>query len=126
MSELEITDETKIKKLVDEKQKLICDYSKTLINNGNANKEKVAINDFNGNLLSAIAVIRGDIRTQQIIAYNLSKEIYNSNKKSDKLLTGTQLKKDIYEENTKLTMHLIYYVLGMGFMGYYIIKLLKK
>lgn len=114
--------------LVIEKQQLICDYSKKLINNnnGNANKEKEAIKKLNGKLLSAIAVIRGDIGTQQIIAYNLSKEIYNSNKKSDKLLTGTQLKKDIYEENTKLTMHLIYYVLGMGFMGYYIIKLLKK
>ena len=122
----EITDKTKIKKLVDKKQKLICDYSKKLINIGNADKEKDAIKDFKGKLLSAIAVIRGDIGTQQIIAYNLSKEIYNSNKKSDKLLTGTQLKKDIYEENTKLTMHLIYYVLGMGFMGYYIIKLLKK
>lgn len=122
----EITDETTIDKLVEEKQKLICDYSKTLINSGNANEEEGAIKDFNGNLLSAIAVIRGDIGTQHMKSIYLSKEIYNSNKKSDKLLTGTQLKKDIYEENTKLTMHLIYYVLGMGFMGYYIIKLLKK
>ena len=36
------------------------------------------------------------------------------------------LKKDIYEENTRHTISLIYYILGMGFMGYYIIKLLKK
>ena len=43
-----------------------------------------------------------------------------------KHLSGTQLKKDIYEENTRHTISLIYYILGMGFMGYYIIKLLKK
>ena len=43
-----------------------------------------------------------------------------------KILSGTELKKNIYEENTNLTMHLIYYILGMGFMGYYIVKLLKK
>ena len=40
--------------------------------------------------------------------------------------SGPQLKKDIYEENTNLTMSLIYYVLGIGFMGYYIVKTLKK
>ena len=45
---------------------------------------------------------------------------------ASKHLAGTQLKKDIYEENTRHTISLIYYILGMGFMGYYIFKLLKK
>lgn len=45
---------------------------------------------------------------------------------SGKYLSGTELKKNIYEENTTLSMHLIYYVLGIGFMGYYAIKLMKN
>lgn len=127
----EITDKTTIKKLVDEKQKLICEYSKTFINGGNVDVAAAAkaIVDFKKELLSEISNIKGNIDTEKKTSSNLNKlsdPYFINNNINNKSLTGTQLKKDIYEENTKLTMHLIYYVLGMGFMGYYIIKLLKK
>ena len=102
-------------------------YSKKLINVGNADNTPIV--DFKKELLSEICNIKGNIDTEKKTSSNLNKlsDIrINNNNINNKLLTGTQLKKDIYEENTKLTMHLIYYVLGMGFMGYYIIKLLKK
>ena len=130
MSELEITDKLREKlkeKFMKKKQKLICDYSKKLINVGNADNTPIV--DFKKELLSEICNIKGNIDTEKKTSSNLNKlsDIrINNNNINNKLLTGTQLKKDIYEENTKLTMHLIYYVLGMGFMGYYIIKLLKK
>tara|TARA_A100000164_G_C21609643_1_gene631490 strand:+ start:335 stop:715 length:381 start_codon:yes stop_codon:yes gene_type:complete len=123
----EITDETKIDKLVEKKEELICEYSKKLINVGNADNTPIV--DFKKELLSEISNIKGNIDTEKKTSSNLNKlsdPYFINNNINNKSLTGTQLKKDIYEENTKLTMHLIYYVLGMGFMGYYIIKLLKK
>jgi hypothetical protein len=125
--EFEITDKTTKEKLVNEKQKLICEYSKTLINEENANYTPIL--NFKNQLIGQIGIITGEIRKQNESSSNLNKlsePYFINNNINNKSLTGTQLKKDIYEENTKLTMHLIYYVLGMGFMGYYIIKLLKK
>ena len=128
MSELEITDKSR-KVFMNEKQELICEYNKTFINGGNVDVATTAIKGFKTELLGEIGIITGEIKKQNKISSNLNKlsDIrINNNNINNKSLTGTQLKKDIYEENTKLTMHLIYYVLGMGFMGYYIIKLLKK
>ena len=125
--EFEITDKTTKEKLVNEKQKLICEYSKTLINEENANYTPIL--NFKNQLIGQIGIITGEIRKQNESSSNLNKlsePYFINNNINNKSLTGTQLKKDIYEENTKLTMHLIYYVLGMGFMGYYIVKLLKK
>ncbi len=124
----EITDKLR-EKFMKKKQELICEYNKTFINGGNVDVAAKDIKGFKTELLGEIGIITGEIKKQNKISSNLNKlsDIrINNNNINNKSLTGTQLKKDIYEENTKLTMHLIYYVLGMGFMGYYIIKLLKK
>ena len=76
---------------------------------------EVAINGVKNNE-SETAEVLNELQTKMV----------ESDKLAGKILSGTQLKRDVYEENTTLTVNLIYYILGMGFMGYYIIKLLKK
>tara|TARA_B100000674_G_C37892540_1_gene939701 strand:+ start:24 stop:416 length:393 start_codon:yes stop_codon:yes gene_type:complete len=117
------------------REDLICDYQRALVTiDGDSSTEgdtkidisKKKINEFKKELLACIA----DIRTSGEMLHNEvsdGKDMENELKIIEgKILSGTELKKNIYEENTNLTMHLIYYILGMGFMGYYIVKLLKK
>ena len=129
----EDTDTVK-KKNIKKKEDLICNYSKELVKqNGDINSAKTAIKNFRNELLNHTSNIVGKINN---LKYNyisnkkftddLEKKHRKFKKVAEKVLSGTQLKQDVYEENTNLTMHLLYYILGMGFMGYYIIKLLKK
>ena len=117
------------------REDLICDYQRALVTidedsstggDTKIDKSKKKINEFKKELLACIA----DIRTSGEMLHNEvsdGKDMENELKIIEgKILSGTELKKNIYEENTNLTMHLIYYILGMGFMGYYIVKLLKK
>ena len=99
--EFEITDKTTKEKLVNEKQKLICEYSKTLINEENANYTPIL--NFKNQLIGQIGIITGEIRKQNESSSNLNKlsePYFINNNINNKSLTGTQLKKDIYEENT--------------------------
>ena len=115
------------------KEKLICNYSKELVKqNGDINTAKKKIEEFKKQLLADTSIIEGKITALNKAISNteftddLEEKNREFKKVAGKVLSGTQLKQDVYEENTNLTMHLLYYILGMGFMGYYIIKLLKK
>lgn len=114
------------------KQNLICSYNLALVNDKNINEAIRNINFFKSALLKEIANEHGVIQS----SFKLTKEQqdqYNSLvekekqliKNQGKYLPGNQIKKDIYEENTNSTMHLIYYILGIGFMGYYAVKLMN-
>lgn len=124
------------KQLTNKRKRLICKYYKSLVDNNiqtipsNVNQIKTFKND----LLTKIAAIAGKINeNQRAIGQGMRDKLDITDNYAQKLkengakhLSGTQLKKDIYEENTRHTISLIYYILGIGFMGYYIIKLLKK
>ena len=119
------------------RETLICEYNKSYINGDSQavlNKKKDNILKFKKDLLKGIAIVSGNVNQNQLSLDNVIKSKLNiSDEYRKKLkeniskhLSGTELKKNIYEENTKLTISLIYYILGTGFMGYYIFKLLKK
>jgi hypothetical protein len=123
--------------LTTRREDLICKYYKNLATNGKKNTlstDEDNIKNFKNKLLTDIAVIVGKINAnQRAIGQGMRDKLDITGNHAQKLkengakhLSGTQLKKDIYEENTRHTISLIYYILGMGFMGYYIIKLLKK
>ena len=122
----------KKRKNIKTKETLICNYSKSLQQNDDINGAKKAIEKFKKQLLTDTSIIEGqisnlnDVLSNTKITDDLEKKNKEFKKVAGKVLSGTQLKKDVYEENTNLTIHLLYYILGMGFMGYYIIKLLKK
>ena len=117
---------------------LICNYNKSIgseyISKRDVEDKETNIKKFKNGILTEIANIIGDINQNQVSLDSVIKdkldisEDYRKKLKENasKHLAGTQLKKDIYEENTRHTISLIYYILGMGFMGYYIFKLLKK
>ena len=115
---------------------LICNYNQSIASGEESeikNSER-EIKDFKTGMLTVIASIIGHINQNQVSLDSVVKdkldisEDYRKKLKENasKHLAGTQLKKDIYEENTRHTISLVYYILGMGFMGYYIFKLLKK
>jgi len=120
--------------LNDRRKTLICNYSKSIVSVDNIEANEKNIKEFKNGILKEIASIIGDINQNQVSLDSVIKdkldisEDYRKKLKENasKHLAGTQLKKDIYEENTRHTISLIYYILGMGFMGYYIFKLLKK
>jgi hypothetical protein len=123
----------KKKENINKKEELICNYSKELVKqNGDINRAKKKIEEFKKQLLTDTSIIEGKITALNKAISNteftddLEEKNREFKKVAGKVLSGTQLKQDVYEENTNLTMHLLYYILGMGFMGYYIIKLLKK
>lgn len=121
----------KKRKNIEKKKQLICNYSKELVKqNGDINSAKKDIEDFKHQLLANTLKIKGQISNYVLSNTKITHDLEEKNKKfkkvAGKVLSGTQLKQDVYEENTNLTIHLLYYILGMGFMGYYIIKLLKK
>ena len=121
----------KKRKNIEKKKQLICNYSKELVKqNGDINSAKKDIEDFKNKLLADTLKIKGQIPNYVLSNTKITDDLEKKNKKfkkvAGKVLSGTQLKRDVYEENTNLTIHLLYYILGMGFMGYYIIKLLKK
>ena len=125
--------DTSSKKLIHKKNDVICNYSKSLVENKGITEAKNDINKLKKDILATISSYKGavDKLERQSIYKNavlseLKSKMTESDKLAGKILSGTQLKRDVYEENTALTMNLIYYILGMGFMGYYIIKLLKK
>jgi spore coat polysaccharide biosynthesis predicted glycosyltransferase SpsG len=115
---------------------LICNYSNSIVSEKKSDIEdnEKNIKKFKNDILKEIASIIGDINQNQVSLDSVIKdkldisEDYRKKLKENasKHLAGTQLKKDIYEENTRHTISLVYYILGMGFMGYYIFKLLKK
>ena len=135
-TDLEIKDndiKNKKKENINKKEELICNYSKELVKpNGDINRAKKKIEEFKKQLLTDTSIIEGKITALNKAISNteftddLEEKNREFKKVAGKVLSGTQLKQDVYEENTNLTMHLLYYILGMGFMGYYIIKLLKK
>ena len=118
---------------INKKEELISNYYKEISKNrGHINTAKQKIEDFKNQLLTDTSIIEGKITALNKAISNteftddLEEKNREFKKVAGKVLSGTQLKQDVYEENTNLTMHLLYYILGMGFMGYYIIKLLKK
>lgn len=121
---------------ISEKKALICNYHKTIVdptsttNDIKSSVEKIT--KFKNKLLTNIGKNEGIISELSDITSNQRKTIEDLEKMekrlkehSGKYLSGTELKKNVYEENTTLTMHMIYYVLGIGFMGYYAVKLMK-
>ena len=122
--------------LDNKRETLICNYNKSIAsgNESEIESNETDIKSFKNGILKEIASIIGDINQNQVSLDSVIKdkldisEDYRKKLKENasKHLAGTQLKKDIYEENTRHTISLIYYILGMGFMGYYIFKLLKK
>ena len=129
-------DELNKDQLNDRRETLICNYNESIESGVKSNIEdnEKNIKTFKTDILKEIAIIIGDINQNQVSLDSVIKdkldisEDYREKLKENasKHLAGTQLKKDIYEENTRHTISLIYYILGMGFMGYYIFKLLKK
>tara|TARA_B110000003_G_C16272910_1_gene387748 strand:+ start:176 stop:583 length:408 start_codon:yes stop_codon:yes gene_type:complete len=117
---------------INKKKELICNYHVALINGGNLQSSKDNITTFKNKLLTNIGTNKSNIDKLSNITLNQSKTLEDLEEMeerlqetSGKLHAGTELKQNIYEENTALTMHLIYYVLGIGFMGYYAIRLMK-
>lgn len=129
-------DESTEAALNNKRKTLICNYSNSIVSEKKSDIEdnEKNIKKFKNDILKEIARIIGDINQNQVALDSVIKdkldisEDYRKKLKENasKHLAGTQLKKDIYEENTRHTISLIYYILGMGFMGYYIFKLLKK
>jgi hypothetical protein len=127
------TNEEEIK-MKEERETLICNYHKSLIGgqSGNITDSKKDIDDFKLEIETEIGKLQGKIEQINTLSVTQETELEALEKKRQDLEnnnsfnSGPQLKKDIYEENTNLTMSLIYYVLGIGFMGYYIVKTLKK
>ena len=127
------TNEEEIK-MKEERETLICNYHKSLIggDEGNIDDRKKDIDDFKLKIETEIGKLQGKIKQINTLSVTQETELEALEKKRQDLEnnksfnSGPQLKKDIYEENTNLTMSLIYYVLGIGFMGYYIVKTLKK
>jgi spore coat polysaccharide biosynthesis predicted glycosyltransferase SpsG len=125
-----------IDELNNKRETLICNYSNSIVSEKKSDIEdnEKNIKKFKNDILKEIASIIGDINQNQVSLDSVIKdkldisEDYRKKLKENasKHLAGTQLKKDIYEENTRHTISLVYYILGMGFMGYYIFKLLKK
>jgi hypothetical protein len=120
----------------DRKEELICEYHKTIINplstTKNIQDSIDNINEFKSSILKSIAnnaSVATELglasKTQKTNLENLEEREKRLNKTRGKLLAGTELKQNIYEENTNLTMHMIYYILGIGFMGYYAVRLIK-
>jgi hypothetical protein len=116
------------------KKELICNYHKALIDDNKTDIEntKKEITKFKNKLLENIGASKGNVDKLSNITLNQTKTLEDLEKMeerlqetSGKLHAGTELKQNIYEENTSLSMHLIYYVLGIGFMGYYAIRLTK-
>jgi hypothetical protein len=122
--------------LNNKRKTLICNYKESIESGKESETEsnETDIKSFKNDILKEIARIIGDINQTQVALDSVIKdkldisEDYRKKLKENasKHLAGTQLKKDIYEENTRHTISLVYYILGMGFMGYYIFKLLKK
>ena len=117
---------------INKKKQLICNYHVALINDSDLQSYKDDITTFKNKLLTNIGINKSNIDKLSNITLNQSKTLEDLEKMeerlqetSGKLHAGTELKQNIYEENTALTMHLIYYVLGIGFMGYYAIRLMK-
>jgi hypothetical protein len=117
---------------INKKKELICNYHVALINDKNLQSSKDNITTFKNKLLTNIGTNKSNIDKLSNITLNQSKTLEDLEEMeerlqetSGKLHAGTELKQNIYEENTALTMHLIYYVLGIGFMGYYAIRLMK-
>tara|TARA_R110002020_G_scaffold69025_11_gene179954 strand:+ start:1253 stop:1666 length:414 start_codon:yes stop_codon:yes gene_type:complete len=127
------TDEEEIK-MKEERERLICNYHKSLIGveESNIDDSKKDIDVFKREIETEIGKLQGKIDQINTLSVTQETELEALEKKRQDLEnnnsfnSGPQLKKDIYEENTNLTMSLIYYVLGIGFMGYYIVKTLKK
>jgi spore coat polysaccharide biosynthesis predicted glycosyltransferase SpsG len=129
-------DESTEAALNNKRKTLICNYSNSIVSEKKSDIEdnEKNIKKFKNDILKEIARIIGDINQNQVALDSVIKdkldisEDYRKKLKENasKHLAGTQLKKDIYEENTRHTISLVYYILGMGFMGYYIFKLLKK
>lgn len=125
---------TELKVYTDERERLICNYHKSLIGvgSGSITNSKQGIDDFKLEIETEIGKLQGKIDQINTLSVTQETELEALEKKRQDLEnnnsfnSGPQLKKDIYEENTNLTMSLIYYVLGIGFMGYYIVKTLKK
>jgi len=129
-----------IDELNNKRETLICKYYNSIASKdkskskNNIEDDEENIKKFKTDILTEIADIIGDINQNQVSLDSVIKdkldisEDYRKKLKENasKHLAGTQLKKDIYEENTRHTISLVYYILGMGFMGYYIFKLLKK
>ena len=116
--------------LINKKKEAICNYYKSLVKNKGIDASKQNINTLKKEILAKIAVHKNGVKNNESetaeVLNELQTKMVESDKLAGKILSGTQLKRDVYEENTTLTVNLIYYILGMGFMGYYIIKLLKK
>ena len=116
--------------LINKKKEAICNYYKSLVKNQGIDASKQNINTLKKEILAKIAVHKNGVKNNESetaeVLNELQTKMVESDKLAGKILSGTQLKRDVYEENTTLTVNLIYYILGMGFMGYYIIKLLKK
>jgi hypothetical protein len=116
---------------INKKKELICNYYKAFEKNSGMDVSG-AIIEFKtelinkSNYLQATTNALNDAISNTKFIDDLEKKNRKFKKEAGKVLSGTQLKQDVYEENTNLTIHLLYYILGMGFMGYYIIKLLKK
>lgn len=129
-------DESTEAALNNKRKTLICNYKESIESGKESETEsnETDIKSFKNDILKEIARIIGDINQNQVALDSVIKdkldisEDYRKKLKENasKHLAGTQLKKDIYEENTRHTISLVYYILGMGFMGYYIFKLLKK
>lgn len=124
------------KKHISEKEKLICNYHKTIVDptstKDNVDSAKSMIDTFKRKLLENIGKNKDVVDDLSKITSNQTKTMEDLERlekqlktTSGKYLSGTELKKNIYEENTTLSMHLIYYVLGIGFMGYYAVKLMR-
>lgn len=119
---------------IKKKKQLICNYYKALEKDSDSDiiNAKNEIKNFKEKLLTDTSNTAANINYLNKGKFNtkftddLEEKNREFKKVAGKVLSGTQLKQDVYEENTNLTMHLLYYILGMGFMGYYIIKLLKK
>jgi spore coat polysaccharide biosynthesis predicted glycosyltransferase SpsG len=129
-----------IDELNNKRETLICKYYNSIASKdkskskNNIEDDEENIKKFKTDILTEIGNIKGEINEKQVSLDSVIKdkldisEDYRKKLKENasKHLAGTQLKKDIYEENTRHTISLVYYILGMGFMGYYIFKLLKK
>ena len=108
---------------INKKEKLICNYSKELVKqNGDINRAKKKIEEFKNQLLADTSIIEGKITALNKAISNteftddLEEKNREFKKVVGKVLSGTQLKQDVYEENTNLTMHLLYYILGMVYI----------
>ena len=125
-TDLEIKDNdiiNKKKENINKKEELICNYYKEIAKDGDINRAKKKIEEFKKQLLTDTSIIEGKITALNKAISNteftddLEEKNREFKKVAEKVLSGTQLKQDVYEEKYKFNHAFIILYFRNGIYG---------